>query len=59
MFGPKEKSFYQIGKSKFISLSSSNFKRQRIIDPGNDKNYNSLNNYYKSDKKLSTNFGNI
>tara|TARA_B100000886_G_scaffold108059_1_gene72224 strand:+ start:182 stop:3226 length:3045 start_codon:yes stop_codon:yes gene_type:complete len=55
----KEKSFYQIGKSKFISLSSSNFKRQRIIDPGNDKNYNSLNNYYKSDKKLSTNFGNI
>ena len=54
-----EKSFYQIGKSEFISVSSSNIKRQGMIDPKNDKHNNSINNYYKSDKKLCTNFGNI
>ena len=30
-----------------------------MIDSDNNKNYNSLNNYYKSDKRLSSNFGNI
>ena len=28
-------------------------------DSNNNKNYNSLNNYYKSGKRLSSNFGNI
>ncbi len=56
----KEKSFYEIGKSKFISLLSSNNKKEKIIiDNVNNKSYNSLNNYYKSDKRLSSNFGNI
>ena len=56
----KEKSFYQIGKSEFVSLlSSNNTKGKKMIDSNNNKNYNSLNNYYKSDKRLSSNFGNI
>ena len=56
----KEKSFYQIGKSEFVSLlSSNNTKGKKMIDSDNNKNYNSLNNYYKSDKRLSSNFGNI
>ena len=56
----KEKSFHQIGKSEFISVSASNnTKRKKIIDINYNKNYNSLNNYYKSDKRLTTNFGNI
>ncbi len=56
----KEKLFYEIGESEFVSLLSSNNKKGKIIiDNDNNKEYNSLNNYYKSEKRLSSNFGNI
>ena len=56
-----EKNFYQIGVSEYKSeFSASGFKKLRSIKPKNNKGqYNSINNYYKSDKRLSSNFGNI
>ena len=56
-----EKNFYQIGFSEYKSeFSASGFKKLRSIKPKNNKGqYNSINNYYKSDKRLSSNFGNI
>ena len=55
-----EKSFFQIGDSMYKpELSSTILKKLSLIDTKNNKTYNGINNYYKSDKRLSSNFGNI
>ena len=56
----QEKIFYKIGKSMYKpELSPKKLKKLRLIDPKSGKNHNSLNKYYSSDKRLSSNFGNI
>ena len=40
-------------------LSSKKLKKLRLIDLKSGKNHNSLNKHYNSDKRLSSNFGNI
>tara|TARA_B100000945_G_scaffold321297_1_gene335082 strand:+ start:1020 stop:4067 length:3048 start_codon:yes stop_codon:yes gene_type:complete len=56
----QEKTFYKIGKSVYKpELSSKKLKKLKLIDPKSGKNHNSLNKYYNSDKRLSSNFGNI
>ena len=56
----QEKTFYKIGKSVYKpEISSKKLKKLKLIDLKSDKNHNSLNKYYNSDKRLSSNFGNI
>ena len=56
----QEKTFYKIGKSEYKpELSSKKLKKLKLIDLKSGKNHNSLNKYYNSDKRLSSNFGNI
>ena len=56
----EEKTFYKIGKSVYKpGLSSKKLKTLKLIDTKPGKNYNTLSKYYSSDKRLSSNFGNI
>ena len=55
-----EKTFYKIGKSVYKpGLSSKKLKTLKLIDTKTGKNHNTLSKYYSSDKRLSSNFGNI
>ena len=57
---PKEKTFYEIGKSIYKSeLSSNQIKNLKLIETKTVKSPNTLSKYYNSDKRLSSNFGNI
>ena len=57
-----EETFKQFYKQRSVykpELSSKKLKKLRLIDLKSGKNHNSLNKYYNSDKRLSSNFGNI
>ena len=55
-----ETPFFKIGNSEYKNqLSTPSTKKLSIISTESNRDLNSLNNYYKSDKRLSSNFGNI
>ena len=56
----KSKTFYEIGTSKLkTDFSSKKLKTLDLINTKINKNHKGFNNYYKSDKRLSSSFGNI
>ena len=56
----KSKTFYEIGTSKLkTDFSSKKLKTLNLINTKINKNHKGFNNYYKSDKRLSSSFGNI
>ena len=56
----KEKKLYTIGKSEYKpELSSKKLKKLKTIDSKTSKSPNTIDKYYNSNKRLSSNFGNI
>ena len=56
----QERTSYKIGKSVYKpEISSKKLKKLKLIDLKSGKKNNNLNKYYNSDKRLSSNFGNI
>ena len=56
----QQKTFYKIGKSLFRpELSSNKIKKLKLIETKTIKTPNTLSKYYNSDKRISSNFGNI